>query len=203
MTPIERYVNTVNMSDVRDRLVQCARDLFLETGYNGFSMRKVAACAGVSATAIYRHFSDREDLLVEVVMRGYRVFTAQLKNASRGQSPLEHLEQLALSYVEFALSERSYYEFMFMTTGELTGLRHIPEDGRRETQQALKIVEDALASCIREHSVRATDATSAALELWAFCHGLISLYFTCKIDATESQFRKTYAAMLHDYVSRI
>ena len=49
--------------DTAARLLACARDLFLAEGVAGFSMRKVASAAGVSATAIYRHYDDKETLL--------------------------------------------------------------------------------------------------------------------------------------------
>ena len=41
-------------------IVAAARDLFLEAGPSGMTMRAVAKRVGISATAIYRHFDDKE-----------------------------------------------------------------------------------------------------------------------------------------------
>jgi AcrR family transcriptional regulator len=44
-------------------------------------MRKVAARVGVSATAIYRHYRDKEALMSEVVVEGHRLLMSRFKRA--------------------------------------------------------------------------------------------------------------------------
>ena len=59
------------MSDsLRDRISQAAQELFLEGGVEAISMRKVADRVGISATAIYRHYKDKDELLTGIIDTG-------------------------------------------------------------------------------------------------------------------------------------
>ncbi len=67
------------MSESKELILSCARDIFLKEGLSHFSMRKVASCVGMSATALYRHYTNKEELLFQVLLRGYRIFSRYLE----------------------------------------------------------------------------------------------------------------------------
>lgn len=48
----------------RERILQAAKSLFLQCGYDGCSMNKIAAVAGVSKLTVYNHFQDKDSLFV-------------------------------------------------------------------------------------------------------------------------------------------
>ena len=78
-------VNDVNIvADTRERIVEEARDLYLTAGLAGLSMRKVAERVGVTATALYRHFEDKQALLLAVVQAGFERFTTYLLRGLTG-----------------------------------------------------------------------------------------------------------------------
>ena len=52
--------------ETRELILKSARDIFLETGYQEASMRKIAARAGITAGAIYKHFSGKEEMFGEL-----------------------------------------------------------------------------------------------------------------------------------------
>ena len=56
------------MSDLRERVLIAATDLFQRHGVQGVSMRKIAERVGVTATAIYRHYEDKNELLGQIVI---------------------------------------------------------------------------------------------------------------------------------------
>ena len=78
MTTRPRKFTVFTMSEQRDRILACACDLYLENGLEGFSMRKLARCLGVTAPALYRHFESREHVLHEVVREAYERFTEKV-----------------------------------------------------------------------------------------------------------------------------
>jgi len=54
------------MVDKKQQIIDAAEDLIAKSGFQGFSMHKLAKEAGVAAGTIYRYFSDKEDLLLQV-----------------------------------------------------------------------------------------------------------------------------------------
>ena len=73
------------MSTPRDRILVSAVDLYLEDGFDGFSMRKLARSLGVTAPSLYRHFQGKEQLLLEVVKEAYKVMAQCLHRALGGE----------------------------------------------------------------------------------------------------------------------
>ena len=73
------------MVDKRQQIIDAAEDLIAESGFQGFSMHKLAKEAGVAAGTIYRYFSDKEDLLLQVrlavVQRNAEVVQRGVDNA--------------------------------------------------------------------------------------------------------------------------
>ncbi len=67
--------------DPRAACVRAARELLEEGGSAGLSLRAVARRAGVSATAPYRHYADREALVSAVAAEGYRELAGYLAAA--------------------------------------------------------------------------------------------------------------------------
>src|SRR4051812_39557695 len=66
------------LTDTRALLVTAARDLFLEAGEAGFSLREVARRVGVSPAAVYRHFDGKEALIFAACTQGFAVFSSYL-----------------------------------------------------------------------------------------------------------------------------
>lgn len=54
-------------AEKRQEIVDAARALFLEVGYESTSMTAIAAAAGVASNTIYWYFKDKDELLVAVL----------------------------------------------------------------------------------------------------------------------------------------
>jgi AcrR family transcriptional regulator len=52
---------------MRNTILETAKNLFIEHGYHGLSMREIAEGVGVSKAALYYHFKDKEELFVEIL----------------------------------------------------------------------------------------------------------------------------------------
>ncbi len=87
----------------REQLIEVARALFAERGYDGASVEEVAARAGVTKPVVYEHFGGKEGLYAVVVDREVRHLLALLEASLAGGHPRALLEQAAtalLDYVE-------------------------------------------------------------------------------------------------------
>jgi len=104
----------------RDRLLDAARVLFAEAGFDGFSMAEVALRAGASRPAVYRMFPDRAALLAAVVNRDADDLVGRLYRALPAEAPLDSLiEQALVVFVDFAAERRREYLVLFGQAGRV------------------------------------------------------------------------------------
>src|SRR5215469_546815 len=110
-----RHRRDQEKQELRQAILTAAGALFLEQGYERFSLRKVAERIGYSPTTIYLYFRDKDDLLFTVVEEGFVRFSQQLAAAAEGQvDPWERIIALGRAYVNFGLQNPVYYQLMFM-----------------------------------------------------------------------------------------
>jgi AcrR family transcriptional regulator len=90
----------------RQLLLGAASRMFAERGFRAVSIEDLAAEAGVSGPAVYRHFASKEALLAELLIDVSRQLLEQGTLRSRDSSPLEALESLVAFHTDFALRDR-------------------------------------------------------------------------------------------------
>jgi AcrR family transcriptional regulator len=72
--------------EVRELLVGVAREVFIDVGYQGASLRQIAAKAGTTQAVLYRYFPSKAQLFQESVLRPFEDFVAQLTEDWRSTS---------------------------------------------------------------------------------------------------------------------
>src|SRR5205807_9948129 len=81
-----RHRQAHEKQELRQAILTAAGELFLEQGYERFSLRKVAERIGYSPTTIYLYFHNKDDLLFTVVDEGFVRFGQQLAAAEIGRA---------------------------------------------------------------------------------------------------------------------
>jgi AcrR family transcriptional regulator len=161
--------------NLREALIQAARELIKEKGPAGFTFADAARSAGVSPAAPYRHFRDREALLADVAREGFVRFEAMLTTGWAGgkPDPITAFHNVGRAYLTFARSEPAYYAAMFESG--------LPPDLSPE----LRVAGDKAFAVLRgaaEHLVtllpsgKRPPAMMMSLHVWAMAHGIASLF---------------------------
>lgn len=159
--------------ETKARLRTAARDLYLESGFAGFSLREVARRAGISAAAVYRHFDSKEALLRDVCAAGFHIFSSYLLRALAGRTPRERMSSSAEQYLRFALEHPRDYRFIFMGAAEhYSSLA--PEDST-ESASTFHFLVDRVRECMQAKVLAKADPFGVAANIWAHVHGLVSL----------------------------
>jgi AcrR family transcriptional regulator len=147
--------------NLRDALVEAARCLAAERGPHGFTLAEAARLAGVSPSAPYRHFRDRDALMAELSRRGVAAFAARVgKAAAEGG-----LAAMGPAHLAFAREEPGYYGAIFAWRDQMPPAE--PGEG------ALAALVAALAPAVTPGDGAA--ARLLALQVWALSHGLAGL----------------------------
>jgi len=141
---------------------------------HGVSMRAVAEAVGVTPPAIYRHFTDKDELLLEVCERRFAEFDLSIEAAgSAAGDPLAGLRLRAEAYVRFGLTHPEHYRILFLKGPGGVERRAAERGGagRRAFEHLVAAVQAALDS----GALRPGDATVLAIGLWSALHGLTAL----------------------------
>jgi AcrR family transcriptional regulator len=95
-------------------LVEASTALAREGGPDRIVLREAARAAGVSHSAAYRHFADREALLAEVSRHARSELGAQMRRrVARAKGPRQRLRAVGTAYIEFALSQPGLFHTAF------------------------------------------------------------------------------------------
>lgn len=175
----------------RNRILACACDLYLRTGFDGFSMRKLARSVGVTAPALYRYFKGREKLLLEVVGEGYKVQIQYLDRALAGQSPAERFRMAGWEYLNFALEHARYYEILY-SYAEILGTKGQDSEIAPLIEQVHGFWLDRVQECMQAGLLKEDDPEVVARTFWALAHGLISIHQKRLLEMSEEEFREVY-----------
>src|SRR5207245_8426772 len=104
-----RHRQAQEKQELRQAILTAAGELFLEQGYDRFSLRQVAERIGYSPTTVYLYFQNKDDLLFQVVYEGFYRFSQQVIDAlERIEDPLERLREVCRVYVQFGLEHPAY-----------------------------------------------------------------------------------------------
>lgn len=157
--------------DIKTRIVAAARALYFERGPDAVTMRAVAERVGVTATALYRHFADKDALLREVVGEGSRLLGSHLFRALEAPTPLERLRATALAYLDFALAQPQAYRALFKP-----GEDDESSPVHRQRGAVRRFLRDRVREAMDAGVLSEGDPDGVALTVWSLLHGLASLH---------------------------
>jgi AcrR family transcriptional regulator len=164
---------------VRERILDAARELFAERGYEAVTMREIGKRIEYSATALYGHFADKEALVRELCRKDFGDFAQRfLAAVVDSPDPVESVCRAGLVYLGFAEQFPQHYRLMFMTPLPETP----PEQGEREDprQNAYVFLRQLVDQLMAGKHLRAelTDPDLVAQTIWAVMHGAAALELT-------------------------
>jgi AcrR family transcriptional regulator len=163
--PAHRY----HHGDLRRALVEEALRMIRSEGVGAMTLRAIGARLGVSRTALYRHFADKQALLAEVGREGFRMLrltTAEAWETHGGG--FAGLEAMQEAYVRFAVTHPAHYRVIF--GGVITPSSSDAELGA-EGAGAFNVLVQALVSLQEQGLITRDDPVTMARFVWARVHG--------------------------------
>lgn len=166
--------------DLRLAILDAATELFLENGYEKFSLRQVAEAVGYSPTTIYHHFQDKDELLFHVSLEGFRSFGEMLQAAYESkENPLERLEAIGDAYIEFGLEYPVHYRLMFMQRPEMffdgNSKKFEMPEAFSDMIDSFGVLQKNVQECIDAEIFQSIDSQLLSGIIWANIHGAVAL----------------------------
>jgi len=164
--------------NLRAELLEQAIEQLRHAPAEQLSLRAVARALGVSQTAPYRHFSDKEALLAAIATRGYRELLEQLIAARNqaGDIAAQQLRLVARAYVDFAARQEQLFKLMF---GPLVQPSDDYPELKEVSRETLLLVQTILQHGIHKGEFEEQDILYLANASWAGIHGVATL----RVDA--------------------
>jgi AcrR family transcriptional regulator len=160
---------------LRDQIRDVARDLFAREGYESVSMRRIGSKIGCSPMAIYRHYENKEELLLSICEETFSGMI-QVLDETRLQpgTALERLRRSLRMIVDFHLSHPNHYKVTFMTV-----MPPGPVAERKVAigQRAMDRLRAGVRECAAEKGIE-VDVEMAAQVLRVAMHGIASMLIT-------------------------
>ncbi len=166
--------NTYHHGNLRQALLDAAVTAIRDNGPENLSLRALARSVGVSQTAPYRHFTDKNDLLVELAQQ---TFTEITRATERAINPADSCQQRMLSagdaFLRYAAANPEKYKLVFGNSIEHPeNYPHLVETGQRCFAVMLTLIDDG----IRAGEFIQADAMLLANVCWSGIHGFSSLW---------------------------
>ncbi len=171
--------------DLERALVETAVRMIEDEGVQALTLRGVGARLGVSRTALYRHFDDKQALLARVASEGFRRFHEALASAvaradKRRRDPMP---AMAAAYLQFARANPSHYQTMF--SGVLTDWTGYPELVLH-AEAAFNVLLDTIRRQQKQGRIGAGDPIELAEITWAMSHGIATLGMAHQLSRTAT-----------------
>ncbi|RYZ18840.1 MAG: TetR family transcriptional regulator, partial [Chitinophagaceae bacterium] len=132
--------------EMRQLILDAARRIFMEKGFMGASMRSIAEEIQYSAGTIYLYFKDKDEIFHALHEEGFVRMLQYMAPLLHVTDPFERLKAMGRVYIEFAITNRDYYDLMFIMRTPMKCMEHEKwEEGDRTLEFLKQVIRDCQA----------------------------------------------------------
>jgi AcrR family transcriptional regulator len=192
--------------ETRGRIMDAARELFAREGYDAVSMRRIAEAIEYSPTAIYVHFQDKQDLLLQLCQCDFLSMAQGMADLQQVPDPIERIRRMGHAYIRFGAGRPNHYRLMFMTPLEFPpdAAEKDPNHGKVD-RSSYTLLRQTCQQAIDQGRIRREyrDPDLVAQTFWSAVHGVVSLHIV-KSDSPWVQWKgvEPLAATMVDAILR-
>lgn len=168
--------------EMRRKIMDASRQLFLEQGFEKTSIRNIADAIEYSPATIYLYYKDKNELLFALHEEAFVKLMQELSVVMKVQDPFERLVEMGRQYIKFAVENPELYDLMFIMIAPMETLAcrdEIWEDGMKSFCLLQTVVEHCIEGGYFKSDI---DVETASLTIWAYMHGLVTLYLKNRLS---------------------
>ena len=190
--PGKKPAKPYHHGDLRRALLDEALRTIQTHGVEHLTLRAVGERLGVSRSALYRHFADKQSLLATVGKEGFRMLRQAITDAwERNGRGHTGFQAMGRAYVQFAVAHPSHYRVMF---GGFIESAAKDDQFIVEAKAAFQVLVDALVEQQSAGDIRRDDAVLMGRFVWALVHGTAMLVIDGQLpEAAQREALEQYA----------
>lgn len=178
--------------EMRERILNGARKIFLEKGYEHTSMRNIANEINYSQGSIYFYFKQKSDIFHELHQEGFRLLLKQLRVLDKVEDPFERLKAVGRIFIAFAQENKDYYNLMFLAEAPKGDS---DSGGFQIAQEAITQLQEVVIRCQEMGRFKGMDPEYLTFMILSSMHGICALF--CK-DRTTSFVNKSNEELMEN-----
>ncbi len=158
----------------RAEILEAAERVFLSYGFEGATIRRIADEVGVSSTALYMHFRDKGEILVEICETAFARLLAQNSEISAlDVDPVLRVRRMLDAYMRFAFDNPNAYQVVYCSTHPTFG--EVQGDSVKALSDRCYALFLAAVQAIADAGRLKGGVGDSAQVSWTACHGLVAL----------------------------
>jgi len=159
--------------ETRCNILEAALQIVKEEGWQALSMRKIADVIEYTAPIIYEYFSNKDAILVELTRQGYLKLSRELVEArDRHRLPAKQLEDMWLTYWNFAFANKELYQGMF---GVATSCSCEMVNKLSEAEKPYELFSAVIGELMNIDDLEGDVICTKYYTFWSVVHGLVSI----------------------------
>ena len=166
--------------EMHKRILNGARKIFLEKGYDQTSMRNIAQEINYSPGSLYFYFKDKSEIFHELHKEGFRLLLNQLKVLEKVGDPFERLKASGRVFIQFAQENKDYYNLMFIVDEPV---KDSQPEGFQIAEEAISYMQGMIKECQQKGKFKDMDTEYFTFLIISVVHGICALF--CKHRTTS------------------
>jgi len=159
--------------DLKQSILDAAKKLFLNDGYEATSIRKIAAEIEFSPTTIYLYYKDKNEIAHALHEEGFKMLSERFSVLAYVEHPFERLKAMGRIYMQFALENKDFYEIMFVMKEPI--VEACIEDEWDEGKRAFSTLLQTIEECQKAGYFKGFEPNAFSLVVWSTMHGLCTM----------------------------
>ena len=188
--------------DLRTKILQSARELFMERGFEHTSIRNIAEKIEYSPTTIYLYFKDKDDVFYALHQEGFLLLNQYFKSLAHVSHPFERLKAISKAYIQFDIDNGEYYDLMFIVRSPMNAIDKDRSEWK-EGDSAFKFLVDTIQQCMDKGYFPGMQTEIVAFTVWAMVHGIVSLEIRNRCSVVSELNQKDLAHKANNLVLEI
>lgn len=161
--------------ELKAKILEAARALFIERGFEETSIRNIAERIEYSPTTIYLYYKDKDDIFYALHREGFVLLNQYFRALLEVDDPFERLKAIQKAYIRFALENREYYDLMFISRSPMSALEERDEEKWEEGNKAFAALSATVRQCIDQGYFKGLDPEVLSFTCWSMVHGICAL----------------------------
>jgi AcrR family transcriptional regulator len=167
--------------ELKKEILDAARELFVEKGYEATSIRNIAEKIEYSPATIYLHYKDKHEIMHALHREGFQLLISYLAPVGSIADPFDRLTAMGGKYIQFAMENPDMYNLIFVLSDPLKHVENCFEEWD-EGDRAFDVLHKTVVECQERGHFKSFEPYGFAFMIWSTMHGLCALRISGHLD---------------------